>query len=218
MDEHITHCIQRNVIEFIDKNINKPFFLYIPFYSVHTPWGGNKELQEKYAKRFPGDRTKIAYSAMTESVDQFVGAVRAKLKERKVDNETIIVFTSDNGGSYLSTCKGLRAQKGYIYEGGIRVPFIIAGKGIQAGVVSSTPINQIDLMPTLLTLAGLKPPESDGINLQPILEGTGNIADRDLFWHYPHYANSGGKPGSVIRSGDYKLIHWYENDARPLDF
>jgi arylsulfatase A-like enzyme len=203
----------RNALDFIDKNADKPFFLYMPFYSVHRPWGGNKALQAKYAKKFAGDKRRIAYSAMTEGVDQCVGEIREKLNDKGLKKDTIIVFTSDNGGAYDPTCRGLRKKKGYIYEGGIRVPCIMAGSGIKGGRVCDTPINHIDLMPTLLAMAGLEPPKTDGVNLQPILEGTGSIADRDLFWHYPHYANSGGKPGSVIRSGDYKLIHWYEDDS-----
>ena len=214
--EHITHALLRHALEFIDRNADKPFFFYIPFYSVHRPRQGGRELEAKYAERFPDDKPRIDYAAMTEGLDRFVGAVRARLQEKGIGEDTIFVFTSDNGGDYVPTCEGLRNRKGYIYEGGIRVPWIFAGRGIQRGRVSETPVNQIDLMPTLLSLAGLTPPRVDGVSLRPILEGTGDIADRDLFWHYPHYANSGGLPGSVIRRGDYKLIHWYETDTWEL--
>jgi arylsulfatase A len=215
-EEHITEALLRHALDFIDQNVDRPFFFYVPFFSVHNPRGGSRELHAKYAERFPGDKARIDYAAMTEGLDRFVGGVRAKLKEEGIEKDTIFVFSSDNGGDYVPTCEGLRNRKGYIYEGGIRVPCIIAGRGIQAGRVSDTPINQIDLFPTLLSLAGLTPPEVDGVSLRPILEGTGDIAERDLFWHYPHYANSGGLPGSVIRSGDYKLIHWYEDDTWEL--
>lgn len=211
--EHITQCLLRHALDFIDEHTDAPFFFYMPFYSVHGPWGGTKELEAKYAERFPGDRRRIAYSAMTEGVDRFVGAVRDKLKETGLDESTLIVFTSDNGGAYDPTCQGLRKKKGYIYEGGLRVPCIVAGAGVDGGRVCDTPINHIDLMPTVLAMTGIEAPVTDGVSLAPILKGEGDIAERDLFWHYPHYANSGGKPGSVIRSGDYKLIHWYENDS-----
>ena len=215
-DEHITHCLQRNALDFIDQHADEPFFFYMPFYSVHGPWGGNEELTAKYAERFPGDKTRIAYSAMTEGVDQFVGAVRERLEELEIADDTILVFTSDNGGAYAPTCQGLRKQKGYIFEGGIRVPCIFSGPGIEANVVSDVPTSHIDFMPTLLAMAQLDSPACDGVSLQPILSGEGDIPTRDLYWHYPHYANSGGKPGSVIRSGDYKLIHWYEDDSWEL--
>lgn len=214
--EHITHALLRHALDFIAQNADRPFFAYIPFYSVHRPRQGNGELEAKYAERFPDDKARIDYAAMTEGLDRFVGAVRSKLIETGIAEDTILVFTSDNGGDYVPTCEGLRNRKGYIYEGGIRVPWIFAGRGIQKGLVSDTPVNQVDLMPTLLSLAGLTPPRVDGVSLRPILEGTGDIADRDLFWHYPHYANSGGLPGSVIRRGDYKLIHWYETDTWEL--
>ena len=215
-DEHITHCLQRNALAFIEQHADEPFFLYMPFYSVHGPFGGNKALQAKYDKRFPNDKKKAAYCAMTEGVDQFVGAVRAKLTALEIDQDTLIVFTSDNGGVFDETCEALREKKGHVYEGGIRVPCIISGKSVKGGRVSDTPINHIDFMPTLAAMAGVEAPMGDGVDLRPILEDTGKIADRDLFWHYPHYANSGGKPGSVIRTGDYKLIHFYENDAWEL--
>ena len=215
-DEHITHCLQRNALAFIDQHADKPFFLYMPFYSVHKPFGGNKALQEKYEKRFPTDKTKADYSAMTEGVDQFVGAVLSKLKALEIDQDTLIIFSSDNGGVFDETCDALREKKGHVYEGGIRVPCIIAGKGVKGGRVSDIPINHVDFMPTLAAMAGLETPMGDGVDLRPILEDTGKIPDRDLFWHYPHYANSGGKPGSVIRTGDYKLIHFYETDTWEL--
>jgi arylsulfatase A-like enzyme len=215
-DEHITHCLLRHALAFIEHHADKPFFLYMPFYSVHKPFGGNKELQEKYEKRFPDDKTKADYAAMTEGVDRFVGAVVSKLQELGIDQDTLIVFSSDNGGVFKETCEALRERKGFVYEGGIRVPCVVAGRGVKGGRVDDTPVNHIDLMPTLAAMAGLEAPAGDGVDLRPILEGTGEIPERDLFWHYPHYANSGGKPGSVIRRGEYKLIHFYENDAWEL--
>jgi len=221
--EHITDYLLRQTLGFIDANKKEPFFLYIPFFSIHYPLGGNLELQRKYAKLFglrPGGSKehmiRASYAAMTEGVDQFVGVICNKMKELNLDEKTIFVLTSDNGAGHDIGTRGLRGKKGFIYEGGIRVPLIFAGAGIQGGGVCDVPINQIDLMPTLINMAGLQAPPTDGVNLQPLFEGSGTIAERDLFWHYPHYANFGGMPGSAIRSGDYKLIHFYESDAWEL--
>lgn len=215
--EHITDAQLRHALDFIENVADDaPFFLYLSFYAVHRPFGGTAELEEKYAARFPGDDERIAYAAMTEGIDQAVGALRAKLRERGMDQNTILVFTSDNGGVYEPTNKGLRGRKGHLYEGGIRVPLIISGPGIQQGGVEKDPVWQVDFFPTFLDFAGHPVPENDGISLTPVLTGRGAIPDRNLYWHFPHYSFAGGRPSSVMRRGDYKLLHWYETNTQDL--
>ena len=215
--EHITDCLGRYVLDYVEKTKDNPFFLYVPFFAVHSPFGGNKELTQKYNKKLPASIRKEAKlsTAMTEGVDVVIGKLRKKLKALDIDKKTLLVFCSDNGGAVKDFCGPLRGRKGQVTEGGIRVPFIICGPGVNSGLVCDTPVIQVDLMPTLLSMAGLKAPPSDGINITPLLKGE-TIAERNLFWHYPHYSNSGSKPASVIRSGDYKLIHWYETGTNTL--
>jgi arylsulfatase A-like enzyme len=153
---------------------------------------------------------------MVESVDDSVGRVMSTLKELSLDQNTIILFTSDNGGFYNATSNApLRANKGAYYEGGIRVPLIVKWPGVaRPGHVVSTPVTSTDLYPTCLAAAGLsaRPHQhQDGLNLQPLLSGDGHIADRALFWHYPHYnEHPSSVPSSVIRKGDWKLIETFD--------
>ena len=161
------------------------------------------------------------YAAMVESMDNAVGAVLDKLKELGLDDNTIICFTSDNGG--LSTSEGsptsnlpLRGGKGWLYEGGIREPFIIAAPGTsQPGTQCDRPVVGMDFYPTLLELASAeqKPTRHlDGLSLVPLLKDPGASLDRKaLYWHYPHYSNQGGFPGGVIRAGDLKLVERFED-------
>ena len=162
---------------------------------------------------------------MIESVDNQVGKVLNKLKELNIDQNTIICFTSDNGG--LSTSEGsptsnmpLRGGKGWLYEGGIREPFLISWPGvIKPNALSDTPVISTDFYPTLLDLAELptKPKQHlDGLSLAPILKNTGTVKRKNLFWHYPHYSNQGGFPGGVIRSGKWKLIERFEDGRTHL--
>jgi arylsulfatase A-like enzyme len=158
-------------------------------------------------------------------MDDSVGIVLNKLKELGLDKNTIVVFTSDNGG--VSIAKGLsytsvlpfRGGKGSNFEGGIRVPFFIQAPGItKPGSINATPVIGTDFYPTLLELAGLplKPEQHlDGVSLAPLLKG-GTIEERDLFWHYPHYAPHGRGPSSWMRAGDWKLIHYWEDGRDAL--
>lgn len=160
------------------------------------------------------------YAAMVEAMDRAVGSVLDTLEETGLADDTAIFFVSDNGG--LSTAEGsptsnlpLRGGKGWLYEGGIREPFLARVPGVtQPGSVSSTPVITTDLYPTILELAGLPLRPSrhlDGVSLLPVLSG-GAAPDRDvLFWHYPHYSNQGGFPGGAIRTGRWKLLERYED-------
>jgi len=164
------------------------------------------------------------YASMVESIDENIGRVLETLQGLGADKNTLVIFTSDNGG--LSTAEGsptcnlpLRAGKGWLYEGGVRVPYIIKSPAIQnPGTVHHMPISSIDVFPTILAATDLKVPkksEIDGINLIPHLEKP-DWPQRPLFWHYPHYSNQGGNPGSAVRYGHYKLIDDFETGKKEL--
>jgi arylsulfatase A-like enzyme len=161
------------------------------------------------------------YAAMIESMDRAVGRVLAKLDELNIADNTIVLFMSDNGG--LSTSEGsptsnlpLRGGKGWLFEGGIREPYLIKWPGItRPGSLCREPVVSTDFYPTILEMAGLPPePEQhlDGVSLVPLLKGEKRPLGRDaLFWHYPHYSNQGGMPGGAVRMGRYKLIERFED-------
>ena len=161
---------------------------------------------------------------MVEAVDMAVGRVMAKLKALHLDDNTIVVFFSDNGG--LSINEGsptsnlpLRGGKGWMYEGGIREPLIVRCPGmVKPNTLNETPVISNDFYPTFLQMAGLSPlskQHTGGVSILPLLEQK-SIKKRALFWHYPHYGNQGGSPASAVRDGDWKLIHWYEQDRYEL--
>lgn len=224
----------------------KPFFLYHCFYQVHTPLKGKEELVKKYeakAKRLGltdhfGIETQVhlsskaprrvretqslpVYAAMVEATDTAVGRILAALDEQGLAENTLVVFTSDNGG--LSTAEGsptsnlpFRAGKGWVYEGGIREPFIVRWPGVAVGgKVEPTPVTTIDIFPTVVAAAGQTASGLDGRDLSPLLRGQ-PFPERDLFWHYPHYSNQGGFPGGAIRSGAWKLLENYEDGSVSL--
>jgi arylsulfatase A-like enzyme len=224
-------------VKLIRQSGDEPFFMYYSFYSVHTPLMTRPELQEKYEARAkeiqhhgprfipepPRQARQVqdhaVYAGMVEAMDAAVGSIREALQDLDLARNTIILFTSDNGG--LSTSEGsptsnlpLRAGKGWFYEGGLRVPLIVCWPGVtRPASISHTPVITTDVPPTLLEMAGLPPrPEQhlDGKSLTPLLRQAGPIPDRPLFWHYPHYGNQGGSPGSAIRLGPFKLIDFFE--------
>ncbi|MEO0333462.1 MAG: sulfatase-like hydrolase/transferase, partial [Bacteroidota bacterium] len=164
------------------------------------------------------------YAGLVSTMDDAVGMVLDALEELGLDDNTIVVFTSDNGGvasgdAYATANLPLRGGKGYQWEGGIREPYFIAVPWINiVEKQSSVPVSGVDFYPTLLDLAGLdlKPTQhTDGVSLLPLLHGDA-IEERPLYWHYPHYGNQGGDPSSIIRLGDWKLIHYWEDGNREL--
>ncbi|MEE4286747.1 MAG: sulfatase-like hydrolase/transferase, partial [Mariniphaga sp.] len=163
------------------------------------------------------------YAGLVETMDDAVGMVLKALDELGLADNTIVVFTSDNGGvaagdAFATSNKPLRAGKGYQFEGGIREPYFVKIPGMKGGQKNATPVSGTDFYPTLLELAGadLRPEEhTDGVSLLPLLNG-GTIDERPLIWHYPHYGNQGGEPSSIIRLGKWKLIHYYENSREEL--
>ena len=242
--DHLPDRLARETASFIRKNKDRPFLAYLAFYSVHTPLMGRADLVEKYQRRAEkvqgiefgneeqifGDRPRrvrvlqkhAVYAAMVEAMDQAVGKVLAEIEESGIADNTIVVFTSDNGG--LSTSEGmptsnlpLRGGKGWVYEGGIREPWIIRYPGVTTeGSVSHQPISSIDLLPTITSAIEAKqPPEVDGVDLRPALAGK-ELPGRSLFWHYPHYSNQGGFPGGAVRNGNFKLIERYEDGSLQL--
>ena len=230
----------------IEESADQPFLAYLSFYSVHGPIQTSKDRWERFrrkavaageadAKRFEFDRylpVRLVqdcpiYAGMIEAMDDAVGVVLGTLERLGLEDDTIVVFTSDNGGvcsgdSYSTTCLPLRGGKGRQWEGGIREPVYIKASGVtEPGSTCDVPVSGIDFYPTLLELAGLAVPEAqevDGVSIVPLLRGEPGegIAARDLFWHYPHYGNQGGEPSSIIRRGDWKLIHYYEDGRDEL--
>ena len=237
--EHLPARLARDTANFIKENADKPFLAYLSFYSVHTPLIGRPDLIKKYKAKAEkvngeefadeeqviGDKPRkvrvlqkhAVYGAMVEAMDEAVGTVLKQIEDSKITDNTIVIFTSDNGG--LSTSEGsptsnvpLRGGKGWIYEGGIREPWIIRYPGsTKAGSVSEEPICSIDVFPTIAKATGLTlDHEIDGVDLTAALKG--ETLDREaLYWHYPHYSNQGGMPGGAIRMGDYKLLERYED-------
>jgi arylsulfatase A-like enzyme len=240
--EHLPDRLATETGKFMAANKDRPFFAFFSFYSVHTPLMARKDLEAKYAAKATtvttepefGDEPPRAvrlvqkhavYGGMVEAMDQAVGKVLQQLDELGLAENTVVIFTSDNGG--LSTSEGsptsnlpLRAGKGWLYEGGIREPLLIRWpKGVKPGTVIDTPVSGPDYYPTMLELAGLpaRPQQHrDGVSLVSLLR-TGKLGvNRALYWHYPHYGNQGGAPGAAIREGDWKLIEWFEGNRVEL--
>ncbi|MCP5537174.1 MAG: sulfatase [Akkermansiaceae bacterium] len=227
---------------FIKTNKDKPFLAYLSFYSVHGPIQTTPALWKKYrdkaqqnphkGDRFLIDRTMPVrqvqdcpiYAGMMESMDNAVGIVLKQLDDLGLAASTVVIFTSDNGGvssgdAFATSCLPLRGGKGRQWEGGIRQPYYIKAPGMTRGQSTcSTPVTGTDFYPTMLELAGLPllPKQHvDGVSLVPLLKGK-SIKNRALFWHYPHYGNQGGEPSAIIKKGDWKLIHYYEDGRDEL--
>ncbi|MEI6461387.1 MAG: sulfatase-like hydrolase/transferase, partial [Verrucomicrobiota bacterium] len=220
--EYLTDREANEAVKFIEANKAKPFFLYLPHYAVHQPIAGKPEVVAKFKAKDTTDlkQKNATYAALISSVDDAMGTIRAALKRLKIDEQTIIIFTSDNGGLIGTTDNSpLRAGKGSAYEGGVRVPLIMLWPGVtKAGTLEPTPAISIDIYPTVLEMTGIKPLQSliDGNSLATLLK-SGAKPDRDtIFWHYPHYHPGGATPYSAIRSGDYRLVHFYEDGRDEL--
>ncbi len=227
---------------FIKSHGDKPFFAMLSFYSVHAPVQTTRQLWSKYqqaapklagdAERFKIDRTlpvrqvqdHPVYAGMVEVTDTAVGRVTAALEEAGLTDSTIVIFTSDNGGvssgdAYATSNLPLRGGKGRQWEGGIREPFYIRYPAVtRAGSTCNVPVTGADFYPTILELCGLPARQNqhvDGVSLVPLLKGE-TIEPRPLYWHYPHYDNQGGEPSSILRDGDWKLIHYYDDGRNEL--
>ncbi len=214
-EEFLSDRLTSEAIRFIEQNKEKPFFVYLPHYAVHNPIAGKPDVIAKYkAKADPAaPQRNPTYAALVESTDDSVGRLRAKLDELHLSDHTIFIYTSDNGGLIPNTTNlNLRAGKGSAYEGGVRVPLIVCWPGVtKPGTETTVPAISYDMLPTLLEGAGVKPSGPvEGKSLVPVLKG-GQLAERAIFWHYPHYHPGGATPYSAVREGDWKLIQFFED-------
>jgi arylsulfatase A-like enzyme len=215
--EYLTDREAFEAVEFIREHRDGPFFLHLAHYAVHTPIEGKPELVRKYEAKTPeGKQTSPTYAAMVESVDDSVGRVVETLEELGLIENTMILFTSDNGGLQRPTSTDnapLRSGKGYPYEGGIRIPQIVRWDGVvEPGSVSKTPVISVDVLPTVCEALGVEIPFDrpiDGVSLMPLLTQGGEIVRDSIFWHFPHYRGE-IMPYSIVRTGDWKLIKRYE--------
>ncbi len=289
--EYLTDRVTTEALKYMEKNKDRPFFVYLSQFAVHDPIQGRPDLVEKYRKKLkqmttqqgapfilegnpdakkpltraelnellkddkyagynvlPQQTVKIKqyqdnvqFAAMVDNMDENLGRVMAKLKELGIDENTIIVFVSDNGGmsaanvgnpyrvirenglngAFASSNLPLRAGKGWLYEGGIRVPMIIKWPGqAKAGLQSKVPVISTDFYPTILDMLGLPlmpQQHMDGVSIKPVLQGQEKLNRKAVFWHFPHYSNHGMQsPGGAVRAGNYKLIEYFENNTVQL--
>ncbi len=238
-DEYLTERLTEESIAFMEKRKkDQPFLLYLSYYNVHTPIQPYKKrlphYEEKAKRMFKDSPEPIVehrgvsnprqddpkFASMVAAVDDSVGAILKSLKDLGLEDNTTVIFFSDNGGLATKPTPGptsnlpLRSGKGWLYEGGIREPTIVRSPGLtQAGSVCDTPIVSMDFYPTMLELAGLplRPQvHNDGQSIVSLLKGQSPKKDRTFYWHYPHYHGSTWTPGAAIREGDWKLIAFYE--------
>jgi len=252
--EYLTDRLTDDAIELIRTRKDKPFFMNLWYYAVHTPIQPKKEDCEKFREKakklgldkiqalvegenFPTEhkrRLKVtrrvvqsdpAYAGMIYNLDWNIGRILQVLEQTGQAENTIIIFTSDNGG--LATAEGsptcnfpLNEGKGWMYEGGVREPLIIKWPGVvKSGSICNEPVTSPDFYPTILEMAGLPllpKQHRDGISMMPLLKGAQTLEKRAIYWHYPHYGNQGGTPGSSIRMGDYKLLEFFEDGRLEL--
>jgi arylsulfatase A-like enzyme len=215
---YLSDRLTDEVIDFIQRHREQPFFAYFADHAVHSPFDPKRDLSQKYrtkAARTPDPRNDPDYAATVEAVDQNMGRIIDAVQRFKLTENTVVIFTSDNGGLRQYTSP-LRGGKGELFEGGIRVPLLIAGPVVsKPGNKIAAPVASIDLYPTLLDLTGCVPPNGhtlDGLSLAPILSG-GQLAERPLFWHFPCYVGR-ATPSSAVRLEDYKLIEFFEDGGR----
>lgn len=234
--------LAKETSDFITQHRDTSFFAFLSFYAVHSPIQTTQEKWEKYRNKaeamgiaesgfemghfLPIRQTQDnpVYAGLVEHMDDAVGMVLETIESLGLSDNTIIIFTSDNGGvvagdNFSTSLLPLRGGKGYQYEGGIRVPFFIKVPWLNhKGEENHTPVTGADFYPTFLEMAGLemRPGEhQDGLSMVPLLNG-GQIEERFLIWHYPHYGNQGGQPSSIIREGRWKLIHYFEDGRDEL--
>ncbi len=217
------------VLQFMEENRDRPFFVDLSHHWVHIPLRAEPEAMQKYAAKPkpPEGVNNPTYAAMIEAVDRSVGRILAKLEQLDLAEDTLVIFTSDNGGLYrrydgqgevVTTNKPLRAEKGTLYEGGIRVPLIVWFPGVvPAGTTCDAPTISMDFYPTLLEVCGAEVPAGqvlDGVSLVPLLRQTGELSRDALYFHYPHYHHS--RPAGAIRQGKWKLIEFFDDSSVEL--
>ena len=229
---YVTDYLTDNAVELIDVMKDESFFLYFAYHAPHTPIQGRPDLVKKFASRVKQNAVhkNPTYAAMVASLDESVGRILERLDRHGIADRTVVIFTSDNGGLTQRYGKHdgftenlpLRRGKGSAYEGGVRVPAIIRWPRVtKPGSVSDTPIMTIDYYRTLLDIAGIDGDAEhnrgvDGVSLAPLCKDSRHQFERDLFWHYPHYHAGGDSPYSAIRSGNWRLIQFHEDDSLAL--
>ncbi len=230
--DFLTDC----AVAFIERHRSEPFFLVLAHFAVHSPYEAKADLKERFRGRPPaGGHSDPTYAAMILSLDDSVGRVIATLDRLNLSTNTLVLFSSDNGGvggyereglgkTSITDNAPLRHGKGSLYEGGVRVPFIARWPGrVRAGAVCDTPVISMDLYPTFCSLSGAPRPETqplDGVDISPLFFG-GSIPERPLFWHFPGYLGAGPNlwrttPVGAIREGPWKLLEWFEDDRIEL--
>ncbi len=232
---YLADFITDNALDFIERHKSEPFFLYVPHFGVHSPHQAKEELIAKFKDKQPaGGHHDPTYAAMIASVDESVGRITAKLDELKLSENTLVIFSADNGGVGGYTREGIkkggditdnapfRGGKGMLYEGGVRCVYIFRRPGtIEAGSRCSEPICSVDLYPTLLEVAGAAKPKDhvlDGVSYLPLLAagGKGKLPREAIYWHFPGYLGAGEDtwrttPAGAIRAGDFKLLEFFED-------
>ncbi len=218
--EYLPERLADESIEFIKANKDKPFFLTLWNYAVHWPLEAPQHLMDKYKDRKGRGILDYRYAALTEGMDTAIGRVLKALDDMQLTNNTLVIFTSDNG-SYNGDNRPLRGSKGHLYEGGIRVPWIIRWPGVvKPGTVCSEPVISMDVYPTLREICHVGPETEktiDGQSLMPLLQQQGSLKRDALYFHYPNYAfHKENRLGSAIRQGKYKLIKFYDDNSVEL--
>jgi arylsulfatase A len=218
--------------EFIGRNAKRAFFLYLAHYGVHIPLEGKPGVVGRYQRkidpRHSDPQHNAVYAAMVQSIDESVGRLVKRVEDEGLTENTVFIFTSDNGGLVSAEYKGqaatsnapLKGGKGFLYEGGIREPLCIVWPGVtKPGSLCEAPVVSTDFYPTIARMAGVGRfigAPRDGVDLTPVLRRGTPPKREAIFWHYPHYSNQGGRPGAAVRMGDWKLILWFEDDAVEL--
>ncbi len=238
---YLTDFLTDRAVDFVGRHKDHPFFLYLSYLAVRAPLDAKPALVARFEKKAPaaGHRD-AAYAALIASLDESVGRILARIQELQLTGQTVVIFASDNGGvgGYPETDNSgrrigvtdnapLRGGQGMLYEGGIRVPFLVRWPGVtQPGSRTAQPAIHVDLLPTLCEIAAVRPPSSptlDGISLVPVLRDSTATLGRDaLFWHFPGYLEAYGRPGwrttpvGVIRAGNFKLLEFLEDGRLEL--
>ncbi len=225
--EYLTDRLTDDALNFIRDKKDQPFFLYLSYYAVHVPLQAKAEDVSYFrAKRDSNAKQKNAvYAGVIKSLDENVGKVTRLIDELNLSENTIIIFTSDNGGilgvrNPITSNLPLRAGKGTSYEGGVRIPFIVRWKGrVHENTSSDVPVIHSDFFPTVAELTRsdiTRINNIDGVSITPLLFGGNKLKRNELYWHYPHYHPEGATPYSSLRAGDWKLIYFYETAKKEL--
>lgn len=218
-NEYLSDRLTDEVLSFVEGNRNRTFFAYFADHAVHAPYDPKPDLLKKYERKAAAGsdrRNNAAYAATIEAIDQNVGRIMDQLDKLKLTENTVVIFTSDNGGTSQFTAP-LHGSKGELYEGGIRVPLVISCPGLKnPGSRCDAAVTSVDLYPTLLELAGIALPKDqilDGVSLVKMLDGETSLSRERMFWHFPCYVGK-ATPCSAVREGDFKLIEFFEDGGR----